>query len=232
MSYGNQVSRDTMTKVGGTHGVVNSTTTAISNNGQKNIDFEWTALTIANNYADAGENCSTYHQANAYGKGPTWAACNEVSDIGEQGATLIATELDMFCTGKDNGRRIGLDVAVGDSRQIHGKPPSEYAEATVGVRVASVGYGPKWTWRDAVELTNFRRAGVRLISTRPEAAAVMIEGPVATLIDAQAATYPVLAKLSSVSGAFVGKSNGSQVGYLKVMIDGNIYALPIYNVVP
>jgi hypothetical protein len=228
MSYGNQVSRDTTNKIGGTPGVVNSTTTAISVNGKLNTDYEWTALTIANNYADAGENCSTYHQANAYGKGPTWAACNEVSDIGEQGATLIATELDVFCTGPDNGRRIGLDVAVGDTRAIHGKPPSPYSEATVGVRVASVLYGPAWTWRDAVELTNFRRSGVRIVGTSSASSAILAEGTMATLLDAQGAKYPVFAKIASVSGAFVGGSCGAQVGYLRILIDGSEYALPLH----
>jgi len=167
--YGDLTFRDTTNVVGGQHGNVNTAKTVKTVAGKNERAFEWAMLAWLDNYSDFGENVASYSQANKYGKGPTWAGCDEVccTDPLDTTAT-VGREVDVWVSGTDSGNRVGLDVTVGDARTLRKLPGAGVAEATYGVRVTASGATPWARWIVGWFLTSFKECGLMLesIATR------------------------------------------------------------------
>ncbi len=159
------VNREGANMFGGTHGQVNTAVTVNTTVGKNVKAFEWNFLAKLENYADAGENCAFYAQANKHGSGNTWGACIEACDTTPSDFTgLVGTEIDCWVTGKDNGLRWGLDIVVGDSLQIRTGKKSEQADATYGLRIGASGGTPWAKWSHAIHAVDFVHSGLHLQS--------------------------------------------------------------------
>jgi hypothetical protein len=227
--------RSTVGQKGGPVGI-NSNMLVQSDVGREVTSLEWNIYAKLNNYADKGENVAVYGQANSLGLGTTWGACFEVCDMGEKNAPCVGTEITMNMAGVDNGNRIGLDVTINDARKWRGKGQQTIAEASVGVRVNAEHNDPsqaKFSWRVAFEGWGFRQAGVSLIGSIKDAVAVMVGGAVRTILDLRRCTHPTLLEMSSGSGCFVYHPEATKdIGYLRIIIDGSEYAIPVRSTVP
>lgn len=167
--YSNLVTRDCSNVSGGKRGMVNSARTTHTVAGKNEESFEWADLTILDNYSDHGENVAQYSQANKFGKGPTWAGCDEVCSTDPSDATpTVGREVDVWISGPDSGNRIGLDVTVGDARKIRDLPNHGVAEATCGVRVTPSGATPWARWIFGWIINGFKECGLLIdsIATR------------------------------------------------------------------
>jgi hypothetical protein len=130
--------RDTSGLTGGIRGHVNCVSYSYTIAGKNVKAFEWNNLSILDNYADEGENCASYIQANKFGIGPTWAACAEACSLDENDKSpLITYEMDSWVSGEDSGNRFTLDLVVGDSKVMRGKESSGKAEATAAIRIGA-----------------------------------------------------------------------------------------------
>lgn len=144
--------RDVSGATGGQPGIVNAAFVAHTVTGVAEQAFEWVALHILDNRADAGENVATYSQANALGTGPTWGAVSEATDTSGRARALIAHEFDTFVTGPDNKARMGADLVCGDARYIRGLGRSELAECSTAIRIGATSTTPWATWDRAIEI--------------------------------------------------------------------------------
>jgi hypothetical protein len=102
---------------GGTAGFVNAASVARTTTGASETSFEWTTLSIMNNYSAAGENVAFYGQGNKRAVGGTWAGVFEARDftqVNNPVGGLVGLEVDVFANGTDTGiERIGIDVVAG-----------------------------------------------------------------------------------------------------------------------
>lgn len=136
--------RDTSGLTGGIRGYVNCVNYSFTIAGKEVKAFEWNNLSVLHNYADEGENCAGYIQANKFGKGPTWAGCAEACSLDENDDTpLVTYELDSWVSGKEHNNRYTLDIVVGDSKVMRQKESTGVAEATAGIRI---GNNPSAPW--------------------------------------------------------------------------------------
>lgn len=150
---------------GGQIGFVNFNLLVDTHVGPAAQSYEWGLMARMNNNATAGENCASYAQANKLASGKTWAFVSEVCDTSGQGAA-VSQEVDVWTTGHDNGNRIGLDIAVGDSKVIRKLGQSDACGATAAVRCgASTGVGDDVAyWSFGAWLTAIKDTGVRVVS--------------------------------------------------------------------
>lgn len=161
---GLMIERDTSTLIGGRPGAVNVAQYVHTIVGKQVKAFEWNSLFVLDSYADAGEHCAFYSQANKYGTAGTWAGVFESCDTqGNQGAQ-VALELDSWVTGPDTGSRVNLDIAVGDSKTIRQLPGGGVAEATAAIRTGASSTTPWARWVNGAVLTAFRETGLTLDS--------------------------------------------------------------------
>jgi hypothetical protein len=141
--------RDAYNLSGGIHGHVNTGLIARTRTGQNQTTFEWTSLFLLDNYADAGENVAMYAQANAFGKGPSWAIVGECTNAFAPHATCVGAEINVSTTGPDTGNRIGIDIVLADGPLWRGLGASSIVEGTAGIRIGtsnpSTKYG-RWTY--------------------------------------------------------------------------------------
>jgi hypothetical protein len=111
------VFRDASAVSGGTAGFVNAASVARTTTGASETSFEWTTLSIMNNYSAAGENVAFYGQGNKRAVGGTWAGVLEARDFTQTPnpvGGLVGLEVDVFANGTDTGiERIGIDVVAG-----------------------------------------------------------------------------------------------------------------------
>lgn len=164
LGYGNLITRDTSSASGGQPGFVSSGTTVRAVAGKAVTSFEWANLSILDNYAQAGENVASYAQSNKYGSGPTWAAVSEVADFSASNSALVAHEFDVWTSGADTGNRLGVNIVLGDVKQIRGLGKSDVTEATAAIRVDA---RPGTVWKRGLQLTgDYDIAGVDLASAR------------------------------------------------------------------
>jgi hypothetical protein len=109
--------RNASAVTGGTAGFVNPNIYARTVSGSAETAYEWTVVSIMDNYSAAGENVAVYAQGNKRSTGPTWAAVAEAKDFtntANPAAGLIGIEVDVFANGTDaNSRRIGIDLVAG-----------------------------------------------------------------------------------------------------------------------
>jgi hypothetical protein len=155
--------RDASGLSGGTRGYVNSALYNHTVTGIEEDAFEWSHLSVLDNFAKRGENVASYAQGNKLGTGPTWAAVSEATDTTGYAGGLIAHEFDTFTTGPDNGQRIGLDIASGDARSVRGMGRSQQADASVAIRVGQTVTTPWATWGTGLEMQgNFRDSAIRI----------------------------------------------------------------------
>lgn len=173
---GAQFTRDTTGLSGGTPGNVNVVLYSHTVAGKDVKAFEWNALMLLDNYADAGENCGAYIQANKHGAGATWGLCVEACDTTPGDATgLVTLELDQWVSGPDNGERFGIDLVVGDSRTKRGLSASDAVEATAAIRVSNSNVDPHAKWGTGVQITGNVDTGV---DTRKSNAKVALQAGV------------------------------------------------------
>lgn len=172
-SGGQQFVRDTTGKSGGTRGNVNTVLYCHTIGGKDVKAFEWNALMVLDNYADDGENCGAYVQANKHGSGATWGLCVEACDTTPGDKTgLVTLELDQWVSGTDNGERFGIDLVVGDSRTKRGLSPSDAVEATAGIRIGNSNQDPHAKWRYGVQINGNVDVG---FDTRKSSARVALQ---------------------------------------------------------
>lgn len=153
--------RDTRGLSGGIRGYVNTATFTHSITGKDLKAFEWNALMLLDNYADAGENCGAYIQANKHGSGPTFGLCVEACDTTPGDETgLVTVEVDQWVSGPDNGERFGLDVVVGDSRTKRGLSASDTVEATAAIRISNNNTDPHAKWTTGLLVTGNVGTGI------------------------------------------------------------------------
>lgn len=149
------VLRDATNVEGGTPGNVICANYTMTITGKNEKSFEWNALQIMNNYSDFGENVANYSQSNKYGLGSTWAFVAEVCTLDpEDKSGQVGAEVDVWCSGKDSGNRVGVDVVVGDSRIFRGKSKSDFSEASYGVRIGASTGTPYSIWSTGLKITN------------------------------------------------------------------------------
>ena len=139
--------RDTTGLSGGQHGFVNCASYTHTISGKNVKQFEWNNLNVLDNYADAGENCAAYDQANAFGSGATFARVSEVCCTDPNSiAPLTGFEADAWASGAitpQSGARIANDVVFGDGQFIRKKTTSPSpAEVHWGQRIAPSGDTP------------------------------------------------------------------------------------------
>jgi hypothetical protein len=138
--------RDAMGVTDGTPGFVKAavwTSTAVGINDKY---FEWNDVAILANHANQGENCARYSQANARGKGATWAGVSEVCDetYGSIPQPLVSHEFDVWAAGPDYEGRVGVHVVLGDSRVYRGTGSSQSVLGTDAIRISSNQDYAKW----------------------------------------------------------------------------------------
>lgn len=151
---GLHIERDASLCTGGTHGSVNTALYSHTVAGKDLEQFEWNILGVMDNYADKGENCGAYFQANKHGSGPTWGACIEACDTTPGDSTgLVGLEADCWVSGQDNGQRIGIDIVIGDSRLNRGLSQSDTVQGTAGLRISSSSNSPHAVWSKAIDTT-------------------------------------------------------------------------------
>jgi hypothetical protein len=111
------VFRDTTGVTGGTAGYVNAASVARTTTGATETAFEWTTLSIMDNYSAAGENVAFYGQGNKRSTGGTWGGVFEARDftqVANPTGGLVGLEVDVFANGTDTGNeRIGIDIVAG-----------------------------------------------------------------------------------------------------------------------
>ena len=109
--------RDCTAVTGGTVGFVNAATVARTKTGATETAFEWTTLSIMDNYSAAGENVAFYGQGNKRAIGATWGGVFEARDFTQVAnpiGGLVGLEVDVFANGTDTGtERIGSDIVAG-----------------------------------------------------------------------------------------------------------------------
>jgi hypothetical protein len=109
--------RDASAVSGGTVGYVNPTVWARTITGATETSFEWTNVSVMDNYAAAGENVAVYGQGNKRSTGATWAICAEARDFTQAANPtkgLIGVEVGVFANNTDTGnQRVGVDISVG-----------------------------------------------------------------------------------------------------------------------
>jgi len=136
--------RDTSGLTGGVLGHVNCVNYSFTIAGKHIKSFEWNNLSVLHNYADEGENCASYIQANKFGTGPTWAGCAEACSLDENDSSpLVTYEFDSWVSGKEHNNRYTLDIVVGDSKIMRQQDSTGVAEATAGIRI---GNNPSAPW--------------------------------------------------------------------------------------
>lgn len=159
---------------GGVPGTVGTATFIRTDAYTPTKNFEWNLIGQLNNYADTGENCASYFQANKKGNGHTWGQVVEICDSTTTPTGTIAQEVDCWVTGPDTGTRRGVDVLVGDSKAIRQEGRSDVASATVGVNVGATTMTPYATWSLAYAASSFTYCGIYLKSTAVRA--IQLEG--------------------------------------------------------
>ena len=111
------VFRDASAVSGGTFGYVNAATVAHTVTGTSETSFEWTNLSIMDNYSTAGQNVAVYGQGNRRSTGPTWGGVFEARDHTQAvnpTIGMVGVEVDSFANGTDNNfERIGIDIVAG-----------------------------------------------------------------------------------------------------------------------
>jgi hypothetical protein len=191
--------------VGGTPGWVCANRWVITEVGADVTNYEWNLVAVIANGAERGENCAFYAQANARNTGNTWGAVSEVCDetYGTKSQTLIAHELDVWCSGADSLPRLGLHVVVGDSKTMRGAGQSVEAVGTEAVRISSNG-NRSARWRRGVTIDDVTEVGIEfkgapdhLLSVRPES---LVKEPL---------------------GAYVGK--------IPIVVGGRTLFIPVYE---
>lgn len=104
--------RDASSLTGGTPGYVNTALTVDTDAGAGETAFEWNALFMIHNHADAGENVAAFFQATKYGQGQTWGGCFETREVpGATYGALVGIENALSANGPDpSGIRVIADV--------------------------------------------------------------------------------------------------------------------------
>ena len=109
--------RDTSAVAGGTPGYVNPTVWARTVTGATETSFEWTNVSVMDNYSAAGENVALYGQGNKRAVGPTWGIVAEARDftqVANPTAGLVGLEVGIFANNTDTSlNRVGVDISVG-----------------------------------------------------------------------------------------------------------------------
>jgi len=109
--------RDASAVAGGTVGYVNPTVYARTITGATETSFEWTNVSIMDNYSAAGENVALYGQGNKRAVGPTWGIVSEARDftqVANPTKGLVGIEAGVFANGTDTSlNRVGVDISVG-----------------------------------------------------------------------------------------------------------------------
>jgi len=126
--------RDASAVAGGTSGYVNPTVYARTITGATETSFEWTNVSIMDNYSAAGENVALYGQGNKRAVGPTWGIVSEARDftqVANPTKGLVGLEVGVFANNTDTGfQRVGIDVSVGKGVAV-----GTINTTTYGVRV-------------------------------------------------------------------------------------------------
>lgn len=155
---GIHIQRDASLAEGGTHGHVNTALMCRTIAGPELTQFEWNGLFILDNYASGGENCAFYAQANRHGQGHTFAGVFEACDTnpGGKDASLRGLEVDVWCSGPDEGNRIGVDICAGDARRFRSMEPSAVSVGTAALRISSDNGDPRTVgsaWTKGIDVT-------------------------------------------------------------------------------
>ncbi|MFY8044684.1 MAG: hypothetical protein ACOVOD_17335 [Rhodoferax sp.] len=119
---------------------------------------------MLDNYSNAGENVALYAQANAFGRGPSWALVGECTNAFAPNSTCVGAEINVSTTGKDTGNRIGIDVVLSDGPLWRGMGPSATIEGTAALRIgSSYPASPQAKWSYGVKVQD--KVGVALDTT-------------------------------------------------------------------
>jgi len=157
--------RDCTSVTGGTVGFVNAATVAKTRTGATETAFEWTNLSIMDNYSAAGENVAVYGQGNKRAVGPTWACVFEARDFTETPnptAGLIGLEVDVFANGTDtSNNRVGIDVVAGK-----GVSSGTLATIGIGMRIGPVNADvSQGQFSNGIQLTGNMTVGLGVASS-------------------------------------------------------------------
>lgn len=149
------VSRDCTDCTGGVAGNVSPGMLTVCTTSASQIDYEWCALSVMNNFSVEGNNLAGYWQSNKYGIGETWAGVLQAIDYAGVGA-VVGQELDLNVFGPDNGSRIGLDVVL---METPGETTS-VVEGSVGIRIGAFNGGDGPVWTRGIQLTGTQVVGI------------------------------------------------------------------------
>lgn len=198
-----RIMRDTTNQAGGQRGFVNCASYVYTVTGVSEVQFEWNALHVLDNFSNAGENCAGYFQANAKGRGATFGLVAEVCSTDPAStAQLTGFEADAWVSGPvlpGTNNRIASDVVFGDGQYIRKitSAPSP-AEVHWGERIAPSGDTP-WARAQGGQLVaGFKHVGQTLQA--PDEGAVRgyyPKGKYIVLFDASATDSETVLRLKS-----------------------------------
>lgn len=182
---------------GGTPGYVNSAIFAETSVGGAATSFEWALTGVVQNYCPAGEHVGVYGQANSRASntngtfGGVFEACDMNYPTGAATVNLIGVEVDNWCNGTDNtAKRIGVDVVVGDAKQIRTGVAGDKGYSHAGVRIgAANGDNSRAAFNYGVVVNSGELAGISLNNNAPYGFGVQLQGTTAVGIDTTLATH-------------------------------------------
>jgi hypothetical protein len=150
---------------GGTAGFVNAASVARTTTGANETSFEWTTLSIMDNYSAAGENVAFYGQGNKRAVGGTWGGVFEARDFTQVAnpiGGLVGLEVDVFANGTDTGNeRIGIDIVTGK-----GVSSGTLATVGIGIRIGPVNADvSQGQFTNGIELTGNINTGLNIASS-------------------------------------------------------------------
>jgi hypothetical protein len=159
------VFRDASAVSGGTAGFVNAASVARTTTGATETSFEWTTLSIMNNYAAAGENVALYAQGNKRAAGPTWGGVFEARDftqVANPTAGLVGLEVNVMANGTDTGyERIGIDLVTGK-----GVSTGTLPTISIGLRIGPQNVDPTLgQYANGINLIGNITAGISIVSS-------------------------------------------------------------------
>jgi hypothetical protein len=224
--------RDCTSVTGGTVGFVNAATVARTKSGATETAFEWTNLSIMDNYSAAGENVAVYGQGNRRSTGPTWGGVFEARDhtqVANPTIGMVGVEVDSFANGTDDlFERIGIDIVAGkgvaagvksvtgiglriapvngDTTQaMYGKGILLFGDITEGINISSAGTRGIYFTSTAVH-----QVGIDLGSSTNSTSAIRIKNGDNIAFDASS-TYKLFHKNTGVPGLYYSVSGVDKV---------------------
>jgi hypothetical protein len=206
------------THTGGINGVVTNALKIYSSALAGSTNYEWTALTIMDNYcvgADNTENVAVYGQAIKRSTGPTWASVFEIRDVNTSAVALGASlgiEISAVGSGNTldtNYQRNGVNVAV-LSDSLTGI--AEWSRAFWTSTSAQARIRECYSNTGAFSKAILRNSGVGTATATDTPRFIEDVGQASIGIDLSAATYSTNAAVKIKSGDYIHLDAASVTG--------------------